>query len=129
MTTSETPLSDVQDDYSESHSSAEKRKTKRREESTHRKKKSKKESLPPAAKIKLNRTDAAEAKKKSKNSRRATKMSSSVGDEFSFSDDENVENSRKVSKKPISSQIVKKKPVAKGRIAITKTRTGRTRVS
>lgn len=129
MTTSETPLSDVQDDYSESHSSAEKRKPKRREESTHRRKKSKKESLPPAAKIKLNRTDAAEAKKKSKNSQRATKISSSVGDEFSFSDDENVENSRKVSKKPISSQKVKKKPVTKGRIAVTKTRTGRTRVS
>jgi hypothetical protein len=51
MTTSETPLSDIQADNVESHSSGEKQKPKRREES---RKKSKKESPPPAATIELN---------------------------------------------------------------------------
>ena len=132
MTTSETPLSDDQDDYyGESHSPGEKRKLTSREESIRRRKKSKKESLRPAAKIELNRTDDTHAKKKSKKSRSATPISSCIGDEFSFSDDENVENGRKVSKKPVSSLLVekkKKKTFAKGRGAATK-RTGRSHLS
>jgi hypothetical protein len=146
MTTSETPLSDIQAVDVESHSSGEKRKPKRREESTRRRKKSKRESppppaatielnrteakktkkslkepLPPASKIELNRNEATQSKKGT-NSRRVRQAKVSSTDEFSFSDDENIENKKKVSKKPFSSVLVKKtkKPVTKGKSAAAK---------
>jgi hypothetical protein len=148
MTTSETPLSDIQADDVESHSSGEKRKRtpKRREES---RKKSKKESRPPAATIDLNRPEAkknpkkasllpaakievnrneATQSKKSTNSRRVRKAKVPSTDEFSFSDDENVENSQQVSKKPVSSVVIKKtkKPATKGKGAAAKKTARRT---